>query len=287
MNTAELLKNIKLNRLKVEDIPDHHLTEEFIETLASDNSLFVKLPKYLLSEKIIEIGKSHLDTVLVSKHHQPGHTYKDAALTLLPIKSCFLSTLNPWLVDDELLLSAIKSNQLGMVFIPANKHYASLVNDSIAIESIKFRAFSWGYHKRFTKQVSDEVFINGVFENPDHADQLVPMGRFDLLVEVVKRGFWPNVNSTDDPLAVSRMKPSSVTDAAEKYKVCADAGRQSTKDYLAAYVASNDTEEVLTQLTGGGHRSLLTAAYTLDQLRPFMKKFRYIRGMVLEQELGL
>lgn len=272
--------SISMGVVHVSSLKESQFTTRLLDELASEVSGFNKIPMKHLTDSLIIKGTS----LLLGKHVEEvtsgtaGENYNATALKALSERRLFLTSVHPELINKAMLLAAIESNAVGPDRdLLTNTHLSGLIDDEVALASIDAR-IDFAFKHPGGENISDDLWVRAIHGEPGVSKHLVNKGRDSLLVKMVSEGFWPE--------SFLGKKPGDVASAVTKLiKTAPQDGYQVTM--LKSLILINPIEEVLPLFKTAARKKLLGSLYTLEQLRPQMKAFPFIKAAVLEESLGL
>lgn len=118
---------------------------------------------------------------------------------------------------------------------------------------------------------------------PDLARNLYFTERQEILVNLIKSGFWYEPSFSGEPEAWQ--KPTSCEDAVERIMSLKD--RSTIRYFLTSFLLAQPIQDVVPLLKPHARKKLQDELYTTEQLRPLMKEYPFLKGRVLESELGM
>jgi hypothetical protein len=105
-------------------------------------------------------------------------------------------------------------------------------------------------------------------------------GKIHLLAERIAAGDWPK-----DNYVKNIEKPISLLNG--RYKLTASESGKEHETLYMAYLMSYPMDEVVPLMKGRRLQKLLFEMYSTEALAPYLKKSRELRGILLEDSLGL
>ena len=105
-------------------------------------------------------------------------------------------------------------------------------------------------------------------------------GRVGLLADQISAGGWP-----DNDYVKDTVQPTSLADGVERLAASAP-GKEHETLYMA-YLMAQPMEEVIPLMCEQKLAKLALEMYSKEALAPYLKKYRVLRGVVLEDALGL
>lgn len=112
------------------------------------------------------------------------------------------------------------------------------------------------------------------------AQTLRARGRVGLLADQISAGGWP-----DNDYVKDTVPPTSLADGVERLAASAP-GKEHETLYMA-YLMSQQMDQVVPLMTTRRLQKLLFEMYSTEALAPYLKKSRALRGILLEDSLGL
>jgi hypothetical protein len=216
---------------------------------------------------------------------KPSHTERYEEIALLGIKT---SERNIFVVDHDVLNNDFMKKALqvnGNALLPlldedANPEAMGMAITQELIELAVSRSASYFGHLKkdqYSQQAVREC-IQNVKMVPKDFQSLTDAGHFDVLVEVIKTGWW------GDHLPE---KPSNLSDCAVKLLVSPE-----DKFVYRAYAMTYPIRDVIAFFAGPTLRQELLQMYSRAELAPHLKEGplsedRAFKGRLLESELGL
>jgi hypothetical protein len=215
------------------------------------------------------------NSLAVAKEIKPEHLTEDLIIKIAERRLNVLGYLkldneNNHLLTDALISSVVKRSVLSAVYL--NRIFGKLALNRMSDDDIKV-----ALQERFSE-------VGG----------LVQLGKEYVLAELIKSGYWPDVNEKrkhdKDESDMTRKynhssPPISPVDAMMKLADFEAAG------YQLLYLQSLKLfpiEDVITTTVGIANApDILLQAYSEAELKPHMKLSRALRGRLLETGLGL
>jgi hypothetical protein len=105
-------------------------------------------------------------------------------------------------------------------------------------------------------------------------------GKVNLLADQISAGGWPDNKYVQDTI-----QPTSLTDGVNRLTASAP-GKEHETLYMA-YIMSHPMDQVVPLMTNRRLQKLLFEMYSTEALAPYLKKSRALRGILLEESLGL
>jgi hypothetical protein len=129
-------------------------------------------------------------------------------------------------------------------------------------------------------QVSQEAMDNNLGKGYAGWLALRGIGNLKLAAEYMKDGYWPESDGSD----LNFKKPSTVQEAVGVLRTTKHLLEQSLNMY---YLMNQPIEEVISLMANKDSIGFVREMYTDEELRPLMKTNRFLKGVFLEDELGL
>jgi hypothetical protein len=174
-----------------------------------------------------------------------------------------------------MLLQAINDSSIGDDAC-LNKIKLSVIDDEVALASIEKQKFSI-FNERVRHSFKVSTWIAAVEKNERYWQMLDNNACRFILKGLISEGFWPT--------SLVGSKPGSLSDAViliEPYTYTSLKERA----YLH-FICSFPIDQVLPLLKSKSRMYLLQTLYSTEDLRPHMKEFPFLKGIILESELGL
>jgi hypothetical protein len=159
----------------------------------------------------------------------------------------------------------------------------SLMNDDIAQFVINSRNSGAIFSKRFASKISGQIFVDAIKKDPSLWRNLYFAERQDVLVEIIKDGFWytPEIEFTPGDWS----KPQTNEEAIERALCCKDT--TGARYFLMSYLMAQPIRDLIPLLRPRSRKALMDELYTADQLRPLIREFPHLKGGILEADLGM
>lgn len=222
--------------------------------------------------------------------------YEEIALCAIGSRPASLDKVNPSVFSDHFFIQAITARS-DVVFhfrkVLDNGYKLSSEVVSAVLENAITAISSLVSAEGFAALATDEMVQRGVLTS--FVDQyawwidlrsLDLIGKTSVVQEAISSGFWPitfRIDS-DEPYFPDVLRPASLPEAIAAYS-------QSNENYTELFkfaVLSYGPDQVISSLhsTSCG-LDTLQALYTDQELAPFAKKYKGLRGRFLENALGM
>jgi hypothetical protein len=223
--------------------------------------------------------------------------YEELALCAIGSRPAALDQINSSVYSDHFFIEAIKARS-DVVF-----HFRQVIDNGYKLSrevvsavfehSISSMSALIGA-EGFADLVTDEIVVKGVLTSfvDQYAwwidlDSLELLGKTSVVQEAISSGFWPITLriESDEPYFPDVIRPTSLPDAIAAYQ---SASNINIADLFKFVVLSYGPDEVISSLhsTSDG-LDVLQSLYTDQELAPFSKKYRGLKGRFLEDSLGL
>lgn len=277
-----LMAKIHAKELNFESLSKSRITEEFLTKFAEMGvSAFNTIPLSLISKEVMIIGLKHVNSNFEPLLASDDCGYKKGVVDAIERRSLYLSSIHPEIIDKEIIGAAISNNMahfsMGLL---DDKRISSIIDDELITMAFELRS-DFGFHKSTLKNISSDVLSNCVEKVPSSSLRLREYGRMDVLVNLVKSGFWFLPRTTS---AKNDIRPSSIEEAISKRM---KSKRQDICDLLDAYILGFPIEVVVPLLNGKTREKYMHTIYSIEELRHHIKDNAHIRGTILESDLGL
>jgi hypothetical protein len=136
--------------------------------------------------------------------------------------------------------------------------------------------FAMGY-KVLPDGVGKEIMTNGYGFNKIRAH-----GRLDVLAEQIAEGEWPTILPKSE---LPGPKPRSLENGIGFISQCMSGSDR--ESLHMAYLMTYPMDQVIPLLCEDKKARLVLEMYSKEALAPYVKKYRVLRGVVLEEALGL
>lgn len=275
-----IASSISMGINQFSNLKERHITPTLLYELAKEVSGFNKVPKNYLNDDLI--GKGIF--LLLSQSDEPPlagtptEKYEQAAIHGLSNNKLYLGTVHPELITKSMLLTAIANKTIGPDReLLTNNHISKLIDDEVGAISIQHK-LDFVFKHQGGSNISDELWIKAINDEPGVSKYLVGKQRDDLLKGLIENGFWPEnflgSKPVDLPASVSKLAKNAVKDEYQALMV-------------KALILTYPIEEVLPLFKTPARKKILGSLYSIEELRPHMKAFPFIKAAVLEESLGL
>lgn len=261
----------------IRDLNPVQVTTGVLERLAADASGFRLIPEEYLTDELIATGMGHFRARQADIHASPDYreNYRLASLSRLASGQYSLAAFNYDLIDKRMLLQAISASNIG-VDECLKKIRPSEFDDEVALASIEHgKQAIFAEHVRHTFKIS--TWIAAISKSERYWQMLNNKACRPILKELISQGFWPS--------RLVGSKPQTLIDAVilmEPYTLITMKDRA----YLS-FIESFPMDQVLPLLKSKSREYLLESIYSMEELRPHMKQFPFLKAVVLEAALGL
>lgn len=274
--------------------PDQPALDYLLE-VAKDAKGFRCIPYELLAEEVIRVGLGHLtldDT-------KTGATWRETyAQTLLALVGSWegysLEGAHSGFVDEPILTLAFQraseatengsrwSYEYALSDL-LDDRVVTLMNDDIARAVLSSRNEGAIFSSAFSHKISSSVYSGAILAKPELACNLYFAERQDVLVDLIKSGFWdePPVSANPDMW----QKPINCEEAIDRIMSVKEL--TNIRFFLTSFLLAQPIQDVVPFLKPHARKKLQDELYTTEQLRPFMKAFPFLKGRILESELGM
>lgn len=268
---------------------------DYLLEVASDAKGFRCIPYEWLTEEVIRVGLGHLtldDTMTGASWRE---TYAQTLLALVGSWEGYsLEGAHSGFVDEPILTLAFKraseatengsrwSYEHGLSEL-LDGQVATLMNDDIARAVLESRNEGAIFSSAFSHKISSSVYSSAILAKPELACNLYFAERQDVLVDLIKSGFWDEPSFSADPGIWQ--KPKSCAEAIDRIMSVKE--RTNIRFFLTCFLLAQPIHDVVPLLKPQARKKLQDELYTTEQLRPLMKAFPFLKGRVLESELGM
>jgi hypothetical protein len=303
MTFEEVTNGIRIGKItKFSDIPEHRLS-------ANVAHLWVDHGRGTLGEiplKFIDDGVRFAAMSPMANHvHMrnfitasfaaidPRHTarYEELALRGIGRTQSVMQEVNEAFLTKSFLMKAISENSSVLFpFLhesPRSKK-GEIVNGLIDQEVVDFAlSRERVYLNSFDNQQFTDDSIRTCIRSHNSLDyqDLVGLGRYHVLIDMVREGFWPTGRS---------LRPESLEIGIQNLTPIKNNLLLPAQDHLLhrAYVLQHTIQEVIAQMNTPDRKKMLLDLYSADELTPYLKTThlghdRAFKGHLLEEGLGL
>lgn len=157
----------------------------------------------------------------------------------------------------------------------------------------------WPTPQRIRNMVTDEQLKKAMFLNPDHINDLKRMGKLHVLTEMIRDGYWleqnnPIIHNCKEMMARYAVKRPTLHDAVQERFNLHNASisgvwfvNQSVHTFMEAVIRLYPVEQSLPFARTDEQIEIFKGIFTIEELKPHMREIPWIKGMVLENDLGL
>jgi hypothetical protein len=268
---------------------------DFLLQVASVAKGFRCIPYDLLTDEVIRVGLGHLTLDSTMTESTWKNTYAKTLLALVGSWEGYsLEGAHSGFVDEAILTLAFQraseatengsrwSYESGLSELLDDK-VVRLMNDDIARDVLKSRNDSAVFSSAFSHKISASVYSSAILAKPDLACNLYFAERQEILVDLIKSGFWADASASVNP--GEWQKPNSCEDAIDR--IMSGKDRTNLRFFLTSFLLAQPIHDVIPLLKPNARKTLLDELYTTDQLLPLMRAFPFLKGRVLESELGM
>lgn len=280
MDVEDIATGISMGITSIHEYDRKYITEDVLNELAKEVSGFNKLPRNYLTDNLIEKGISllHGKDEVLKLTGTSYERYEQAAIYGLSNNKLYLGTVHPELITKKILLTAIANKTIGPDReLLTNTHISKLIDDEVGLACIR-QNLVFAFKHAGGERISDELWFQAINDEPGVSKYLVGKQRDDLLKGLIENGFWPEnflgSKPVDLPASVSKLAKNAVKDEYQALMV-------------KALILTHPIEEVLPLFKTPARKKMLGNLYSIEELRPHMKAFPFIKGAVLEESLGL
>lgn len=252
---------------------------------------FKKIPERYLSPELIDLAAQDLCELMGEKDCYVPGCYETTALNLLARKvdmhSLHRDLLTKKIIDTCLEMNPYKTvgrrkkiGALGASFIDP-KALGKAVEAKIAVLTI--------LDASEIASLTDDNLAASIRNDPSQGRHLQRIGRRDILIQEISKGLWCNQTSWECPVDVDikgHPRPPTLADAvAARMRI----DEQNLIDilYHDCFVAGFPIQEVRPLIKSRAEREWLIELYPRDDLLKAFKYDRQMKGLLLEQELGM
>jgi hypothetical protein len=262
---------------KVIDLDPELVTLRVLRTLASDPSGFRLIPEKYLTDELLQTGMGYIQGREADLHRTVDYklNYRLLAIKKIQQGSFTLAAINYDLIDKRMILQALKSSAMGGNGV-ISKIRPSLIDDEIALASLD-TGYKFFFSVAPNYSFSLSTWTSAILKDEAYwafaaKDECLP-----ILKELLKAGYWP--------VKTLGPRPESIKSAIIDYR---KEGFDSFMDVIYMnYIKSFPMEETLPWLEAKSRMALRESLYSIEELKPHMRQFPYLKGLVLESSLGL
>jgi hypothetical protein len=276
----DIAGSISLGLTTIDSYRKEQLTPDILNELAKEVSDFNKIPLALITDDLMDKGIQHISKSARFEDFSGSaiDKYRLVARKSLELRSIYLGTLHPELIDKPILLAAINSGTVGPDRAILNNLALSEFIDNEIGEACIAARMDFAFKHPGSVNISDDVWVKAINDEPGVSKYLVGRNRDGLLKALIGNGFWPEVFLGNKPkdlaTAVGALAKNSKTDGYESMM-------------FKALILIHPIEEVLPLFKTPARKKFLGTLYSIDELKPHMKAFPSIKSVVLEGALGL
>jgi hypothetical protein len=282
------------NFLEFTDIPDSRHDEDSLAGWLYHSGELSAIPKYLRTELVLQAA-AYWDvealTVIDPSDSENYYYLIDLALSNRASRIGFVDNKH---FSEELIVKVCSNHPRSIEHI----NWDSGINKFLTKKSISQIASSsiLGIHYLIMvdvvglSEIADEDIKSAIVKSPDDFNKLEELNKLHLLSELLSEGFWPEfrlmTTSHFSSFGIDiHIPPASIKDSLEYLSASTD---YHARLLCLAVVRNFPIESIIPAAldTPGGVKKLFDI-YSEDELKPYIKQYRPLRGMMLEQSLGL
>jgi hypothetical protein len=281
------------------DMPQDKLNEGFIISWLMFEGALSQVPNELRTERMKRIAV-RCDTTSF-KHISPDEVadYKALIVDAVENSLAVAKEIKPEHLTEDLIIKIAERRLIVLGYLKLDSENNHLLTDALISSVVKRSVSSAVYLNRtFGKlalnRMSDDDIKVALQERFSEVGGLVQLGKEYVLAELIKSGYWPDVNEKrqhdKDESDVTRKynhssPPISPVDAMLKLTDFEAAGYRLL--YLQSLKLFPIEEVITTTVDIANAPDILLQAYSEPELKPHMKLSRALRGRLLETGLGL
>jgi hypothetical protein len=274
LTKGELEFNIELHG------QDTALLEHMAETSVS---AFRKIPVELITEKMMDMSLVNLCVMHGEMQCHIENDYEQSAINLLEV-GAHISSFHRALLTEKIVGHALQRNIADTLSFrrALNPKQQALFTPEMlkfAVENVpdSVRKLS----REEIEQIGDEAILSAFMKDKVSSYCLFQIGKPKLFAKMVASGHWmfPGVFG-------EHPKPTDLGEAIrQRMKLQSIMAKEIA--YYNAYIAGSPLEVVAPLMTSGARRKVLLEIFTGPELLEVFKDDREMKGLILEEAMGL
>lgn len=247
--------------------------------MASTTSGFRLIPDELLYPEILIDGMRHMNAKEAEVHASPDYreNYRQAAIARLERGDLFLFAFNYALIDKRMVLATLRHSSFGDDKA-IERASASAIDDEVALASLAKNNKTVIFAHPAAAKFEPATWLAAVSQDDAFVAQMLGHKLGEMLGSFMTNGYWPK--------NVAGEKPEDVKAAVAERAKQKDAS--SVRSFvLNTLIKTYPIEEVLPCLKSPARAKIRSQIYSLDDLRPHMKAYPFLKASVLENDLGV
>lgn len=289
----QVIDDLVNSRIEFDDLV-HGSDSALIEAMAaSDYRAFRLIPGHLLTPELIDIGANDLCELMGEEDCFTQGSYESTVLKLLNKNINLLHAFHPDLLTKKIIDAYLEDSPWSTV--DRRKRIGSL-----AASFIDADALNKAVEARIdilsildpseVALLTDHTLLASLLNQPSYGLHLEQVGRKDILTKAISQGLWLN-NHTWDTLDLDNPlqgapRPPTLRDAVET-RMKMDARNQVDSLYYDCFVAGHSLEDLKPLVRSRARRAWVMGLFPADEIRAVFKDDYEMKGMLLEQDLGM
>lgn len=277
-------RNILLSGMSFSSVPAHLVDNNFLMMLADQPTTFDYIPHGMLSESLLNAGTKHIKLELILNRLDENMSYMSAFDVLVEKDISTLKKFHSSLITDELaalyvmesksikeMLSITKKTGFVMGPLCANALVSKNLNTILSIPIDLYDS------------IEDKIIESSARNSSDGLHYVINiLNRRSLVVNSVKSGVTCSKHY-GDPFGLP--DPDSSID--HVLHAIYAANNEFTKAYCEGVLRRHKTSDICKEINRTFHREALLSVFNLDELFPYLKDDNELKGIALENGLGL
>lgn len=281
------------------DIPQDKLNEGFIISWLMFEGALSQVPYKLRTERMKRIAVRCDPTSF--KHIAPDEVADYQALIVDAVENSLAVAreIKPEHLTEDLIIKIAERRLIALGYLRLDGENKHLLTDALISSVVKRSVLSAAYLNRtfgrlVLNRMSDDDIKVALQERFFEAGALVHLGKEYVLAELIRSGYWPDVNEKrkhdkNESDVTSKYNhsspPISAIEAMLKLADFESAGYQLL--YLQSLKLFPIEDVITTTVSIANAPDILLQVYSEAELKPHMKLSRALRGRLLETGLGL
>ena len=256
---------------------------------------FTAIPKRYVTEMILEVAVAHEPMALANIKPSETSQYKALALAGLKRNSAQIKFIpRKWRTEAFIIKACIRSSNV-IQHIDWGAEGRRLVTRSLVNQvgsaSLVHACDLVQYIGQAARDLLDDESIRSAIKfKASDLYRLLDLEALHVLKDMIKEGYWPPESDKSIQFDLSfgddyRLRPVSPSEALEK--ICCPMGVSYWLLHSNAMVSFPIDDVISTLSVDQGSLDLLFRLYDPEELRPYVKLNRQLRGRLLEEDMGL
>lgn len=289
----QVIDDLVNSRIEFDDLA-HGSDPSLIEAMAaSDYRAFRLIPGRLLTPELIDIGASDLCELMGEEDCFTQGSYESTVLKLLNKNINLLHAFHPDLLTKKIIDAHLEDSP--WITIDRRKRIgalgASFIDAAALNKAVEARIDILSIlDPSELELLTDQTLLASLSNKPSYGVYLEKIGRKDILIKAISEGLWLN-NHTWDTLDLGNPlqgapRPPTLRDAVET-RMKMDATNQIDSLYYDCFVAGHSLEDLKPLVRSRARRAWIVELFPADEIRAVFRDDYEMKGMLLEQDLGM